>query len=583
MILKYLKTKEWLLVAICILLISVQVYFDLEIPAYMSSITTIISTGGTTDQVMDDGIGMALCAFGSLIAAITTGYIAAYIAASLSVRLRELQFEKVLSYSTKEMNDFSTASLITRSTNDVNQIQVIVAMGLQIVIKAPILAVWAMVKIADNSWQWSAATALAIIAVMAIISIFMIFIVPRFRKVQWLTDNLNRVTGENLSGVRVIRAYNAEEYQEGKFDKANEELTSNNLFTSRSMALMMPSMSLIMSLLSLSIYWIGAILINALNGDQSAQLTTFTDMIVFSSYAMQIVMAFIMTIYIIMFLPRALVASKRVQDVIEKDPSIKDGHVSDDTEMEGKISFENVSFRYSDTADYVLKDINLDIKKGETVAFIGSTGSGKSTLINLILRSYDITEGKILVDGVDVREYKLETLHKKMGYVPQKAVIFTGTVESNVRYGSSSESCTDEDMKKSIAISQGREFIENMDGTYKAELSRDGTNLSGGQKQRISIARAVCKKPEFYLFDDSFSALDYKTDRILRENLKKETIGVTCIIVAQRIGTIMEADQIIVLDEGRIVGIGKHKDLLRSCPVYHDIASSQLSPEELGL
>lgn len=583
MILKYLKAKEWLLVAICILLISVQVYFDLEIPAYMSSITTIISTGGTTDQVIDDGIGMVLCAFGSLIAAITTGYIAAYVAASLSVRLRELQFEKVLSYSTKEMNDFSTASLITRSTNDVNQIQVIVAMGLQIVIKAPILAVWAMVKIADNSWQWSAATALAIIAVMTMISIFMIFIVPRFRRVQWLTDNLNRVTGENLSGVRVIRAYNAEEYQEKKFDEANEELTSNNLFTSRSMALMMPSMSLIMSLLSLSIYWIGAILINALNGDQSAQLVTFTDMIVFSSYAMQIVMAFIMTIYIIMFLPRALVASKRVQEVIEKDPSIKDGPVSDNTEIKGQVSFENVSFRYSDTADYVLKDINLDIKKGETVAFIGSTGSGKSTLINLILRSYDITEGRILIDGVDIREYKLETLHEKMGYVPQKAVIFTGTVESNVRYGDSSENCTDEDMKRSIAISQGREFIENMDGTYKAELSRDGTNLSGGQKQRISIARAVCKKPEFYLFDDSFSALDYKTDRILRENLKKETAGVTCIIVAQRIGTIMEADQIVVLDEGHIVGIGKHKELLKNCSVYRDIASSQLSPEELGL
>jgi len=583
MILKYLKAKEWLLVAICILLISVQVYFDLEIPAYMSSITTIISTGGTTDQVMDDGIGMVLCAFGSLIAAITTGYIAAYIAASLSVRLRELQFEKVLSYSTKEMNDFSTASLITRSTNDVNQIQVIVAMGLQIVIKAPILAIWAMVKIADNSWQWSAATALAIIAVMVIISVFMIFIVPRFRRVQWLTDNLNRVTGENLSGVRVVRAYNAEKYQEKKFDEANEELTSNNLFTSRSMALMMPSMSLIMSLLSLSIYWIGAILINALNGDHSAQLMTFTDMIVFSSYAMQIVMAFIMTIYIIMFLPRALVASKRVQEVIEKDPSIKDGPVSDNTEIKGRISFENVSFRYSDTADYVLKDINLDIKKGETVAFIGSTGSGKSTLINLILRSYDITEGKILIDGVDIREYKLEALHEKMGYVPQKAVIFTGTVESNVKYGDSSENCTDEDMKRSIAISQGKEFIENMDGTYKAELSRDGTNLSGGQKQRISIARAVCKKPEFYLFDDSFSALDYKTDRILRENLKKETAGVTCIIVAQRIGTIMEADQIVVLDEGHIVGMGQHKELLKSCPVYRDIASSQLSPEELGL
>jgi ATP-binding cassette, subfamily B, multidrug efflux pump len=583
MILKYLKTKEWLLVAICILLISVQVYFDLEIPAYMSSITTIISTGGTTDQVVDDGVGMVLCAFGSLIAAITTGYIAAYVAASLSVRLRELQFEKVLSYSTKEMNDFSTASLITRSTNDVNQIQVIVAMGLQIVIKAPILAVWAMVKIADNSWQWSAATALAIIAVMTMISIFMIFIVPRFRKVQWLTDNLNRVTGENLSGVRVIRAYNAEEYQEKKFDEANEELTSNNLFTSRSMALMMPSMSLIMSLLSLSIYWIGAILINALNGDQSAQFVTFTDMIVFSSYAMQIVMAFIMTIYIIMFLPRALVASKRVQEVIEKDPSIKDGPVSNNTEMKGQISFENVSFRYSDTADYVLKDINLDIKKGETVAFIGSTGSGKSTLINLILRSYDITDGKILIDGVDIKEYKLETLHEKMGYVPQKAVIFTGTVEFNVKYGDSSENCTDEDMKRSIAISQGREFIENMDGTYKADLSRDGTNLSGGQKQRISIARAVCKKPEFYLFDDSFSALDYKTDRILRENLKKETAGVTCIIVAQRIGTIIDADQIVVLDEGHIVGIGKHKELLKGCPIYRDIASSQLSPEELGL
>lgn len=584
MILKYLKATEWCLVAICVFLIFIQVYFDLEIPAYMSSITTIISTGGTTDEVLHEGLGMIACAFGSLISAIITVYIAAYIAASLSMRLRELQFKNVLSYSTKEINKFSMASLITRSTNDVNQIQLVVALGLQVMIKAPILAVWAIIKIANKSWQWSAATAVAIIVLMLIISVFMIFVIPRFKKVQWLTDKLNRVTGENLSGVRVVRAYNAEDYQEDKFDKANEELTSNNLFTGRSMAFLIPSMSLIMSLLSLSVYWIGAILINNLNGNYSAQFVIFTDMIVFSSYAMQIVMAFIMTVFVFMFLPRAMVASKRIQEVINTESSIKGGNVTESpTGMEGEITFKNVSFKYVDSADYVLKDINLQIKKGETVAFIGSTGSGKSTILNLVLRFYDVTEGQILIDGVDIREYTLETLHKKMGYVPQRAVLFTGTVDSNVRYGDNSDIRTEEEVKRAIAIAQGKEFVEKMNGQYQSEISRGGTNISGGQKQRLSIARAICKKPEFYLFDDSFSALDYKTDRVLRDNLKKETNGVTSLIVAQRIGTIMEADQIVVLDNGHIIGVGKHKDLLHNCSVYHDIASSQLSEEELGL
>ncbi len=584
MILKYFKEREWGLAVICVFLITIQVYLELRIPGYMSSITMTISTGGTTDEVLDEGMGMVLCAFGSLLFATITGFIASYISASLSMRLRTMQFDRVQSYSMKEMNKFSTASLITRSTNDVNQIQMIVARGLQTLIRAPILAVWATLKIINNSWQWTAATALAIIVMVSLLSIMMFFVFPRFKKMQWLTDNINSAVSENLSGVRVVRAYNAEEHQEQKFEKANDELTKTNLFTTRSMSILAPSMSAVMSLLSLSIYWIGAIIIQASSGNHTEQLILFSDMIVFSSYAMMIVSSFIMTVMIFMFLPRAIVSSKRVQEVIDTEPSIKDGKMTEGLKGRcGEIEFKDVSFRYSDSSDYVLKNIDISVKKGDTVAFIGSTGSGKSTLVNLIPRFYDVTEGSVTIDGVDVRDYTLEALHRKIGYISQKAVIFTGTVDENVRYGDTSDDHSEDDVKHAIDIAQGKRFVEDMEKGYMEHLYRGGKNISGGQKQRISIARAVCRSPEIYIFDDTFSALDYKTDKALRNTLKKEVSRATVIIVTQRIGTIMDADQIIVIEDGQIVGKGKHEDLIRECPTYLEIASSQLSQEELGI
>lgn len=582
MILKYLQKKEWALAVLCVLLIALQVGLELQIPGYMSEITLLIQTGGTVSEVLTQGYWMIACSFGSLIAAIITGYTAAYIAASLSKRLRKLEFDKVETYSMNEINKFSASSLITRSTNDITQIQMTVAMGLQVVIRAPIMAVWALTKILGKSWQWTAATGVAVMVIIAAIVLVMVFVVPRFKKIQWLTDNLNRVTEENLSGVRVVRAYNAEDYQEEKFDRANEELTATNLFTSRAMALMMPGLTLTMSLLSLSIYWIGAVIIAA-SGNIQTQMTLFSDMVVFSAYAMQIIGAFMMTVVIMNILPRAMVAAKRVEEVINTESSIKDGTVTvSPAGKEGEITFKNVGFGYPGAADMILKDINIDVKKGETVAFIGSTGCGKSTLINLIPRFYDATSGEVLVDGIDVRDYTLKALHRKIGYVPQRSMMFTGTVDYNVRYGDTSEERTEEDVKKAVEIAQGKEFVEKMEDGYGSEISQGGTNLSGGQKQRISIARAVCRKPEIYIFDDSFSALDYRTDRVLREALKKETSGVTTLIVSQRIGTIMEADKIVVMEEGKIAGIGRHSDLLKNCPVYHEIAASQLTAEEMG-
>ncbi|MCK9322566.1 MAG: ABC transporter ATP-binding protein [Candidatus Methanomethylophilaceae archaeon] len=580
MILKYLKGKEWGIIVACVVLIGLQVYLDLEIPGYMSAITNIISTHGTSDMVMAEGWGMIACALGSLVSSIIVGYMATWVATSLSKRLRELQFDKVESFSMEEINKFSTASLITRSTNDITQIQTALAMGLQITIKAPILAVWAIIKISGKSWQWTAATSVAVFVLILIIGLLMFFVTSRYKKIQWLTDNLNRTTRENLTGIRVIRAYNAEGYQENRFDQANEDLTANNLFTTRAMSVMMPSMTTIMSLLSLSVYWIGAILISS--AGTASQLTLFSDMVVFSAYAMQIVMAFMMLIILFMILPRATVAARRVEEVINTESTILDGTVTTAPNNEvGEISFKNVGFKYPGASDYVLKDVSFDVHKGETVAFIGSTGSGKSTLVNLVPRFYDVTEGQITIDGVDIREYTQDALHSKMGYVPQKAVIFAGTVSSNVTYGSKFD--TEEDIRKAISIAQSTDFVEKMEGKYNSLISQGGTNVSGGQKQRISIARAVCRRPEIYIFDDSFSALDYKTDHMLRNALKKETGGTTSLIVAQRIGTIMDADKIVVIDEGRIVGIGKHKELLKTCPVYYEIASSQLSEEELSV
>ncbi len=577
---RYLNAREWALIALCTVLLGAQVWFDLEIPDYMSSITTLIQTGGTVDQIMSEGWMMIACALGSLATALAVAFVASYIAASLSKRLRSMQYDRVQSFSAAEMSKFSTASLITRSTNDITQVQLAFMMGLQVIIKAPILAVWAMLKITNKSWEWTAATAVAVIVMMAVIGLLMVFVIPRFKKIQWLTDDLNRNMREGLRGLRVVRAYNAESYQEGKFEDANEKLTANNLFANRGMAVMMPMITAVMSVLSLSIYWIGAFLIGA--AGPAAQIGLFSDMIVFLSYAMQIIMAFMMLVMVVIILPRAMVSAKRIEEILDTEPSVRDGDVdSSPSGSEGEIEFRNVSFKYPGASDYVLEDISFKASKGETVAFIGSTGSGKSTVVLLLMRSYDVTEGQVLVDGIDVRDYTLEALHRKMGYVPQTANLFSGTVASNVAYGDTAGDRTEADVRRAVAIAQGTDFVEKMDGAYEASISQGGTNVSGGQRQRLSIARAVCRRPEIYIFDDSFSALDYKTDRLLRSALRKETADVTSVIVAQRVGTIMDADRIVVLDEGRVAGTGTHSDLLGTCPVYGEIVRSQLSEEDL--
>ena len=581
MILKYLNAKHWAAIAVCVVLVAVMVYLELEIPGYMTSITAQL-TGLNTDMdvVLADGGMMLACAFGSLVVSIVVGCLAAWIATSFSMRLRDLEYSAVQSFSLEEMNRFSTSSLITRSTNDITQIQMTTAMGLMIIIRAPIMAVWAITKILDKNWEWTVATAVGVVAIVTIISIVMLYAIPRFKRIQGLTDNVNRVTRENLSGIRVVRAYNAESYQEAKSEEANRELTDTNLSANRAMATMFPAMMLVMNGLSLAIYWIGATLIDA--AAMEDQLTLFSDMVVFSSYAMQVVMSFIMLVMIFMILPRAMVASKRVQEVINTVPSIRDGPGAD-APREGTVEFRNVSFKYPGTSGDVLHDVSFTASKGETVAIIGATGSGKTTAVDLIPRLYDATEGQVLVDGVDVREYRLQDLRDRIGYVPQKAFMFKGTIESNVRYGHGSEASTEEQVRRAVGIAQAAEFVEFKEGGYGSEVAQGGTNLSGGQRQRLSIARAVCRDPEIYIFDDSFSALDYRTDRVLREALKREVSGATMLIVAQRIGTIIDADRIVVLDDGEVVGMGRHEELLRTCPVYLDIARSQLSDEELGL
>ena len=581
-IFKYLKPKEWLMALFSLIFVIVQVWLDLKSPDYMSEITMLVQTPGSAmSDIWLAGGKMLLCTLGSLASAVIVGYFAARIAAAFSKRLRSLLFNKVESFSMEEINRFSTDSLITRSTNDITQIQTLITMGLMLIIKAPIMAVWAITKIAGKGFEWSLVTGAAVALLVVMIGIIMIFVIPKFKKMQTLTDNMNRVTRENLTGLRVVRAYNAEDYQEKKFEEANEELTGTQLYTSRATAIMMPVMNMIMSGLSLSIYWIGAYLINA--ALMTDKLTLFSNMVVFSSYAMQVVMSFLMLVMIFIMLPRASVSAKRINEVLDTEPTILDGsHTNGVPGLKGEVTFQHVGFKYPDAADYVLEDVNFTVKQGETIAFIGSTGSGKSTLINLVPRFFDATEGEILIDGVNIKEYTQEALHNKIGYVPQKAVLFKGSVSSNVAYGDNGgNGFSEHEIKKAVAIAQGTDFVERMEGGYEADIAQGGTNVSGGQKQRLAIARAVCRKPEIDIFDDSFSALDYKTDRILRNVLKKETAGVTSMIVAQRIGTIMDADQIIVLDEGRVVGKGKHKDLLQNCEVYRQIAMSQLSEEEL--
>ena len=524
---------------------------------------------------------MLACAFGSLVMAIVVGYIAAYIGTNLGKTLRERQFANVQRFSAAELNRFSIYSLITRSTNDVNQVQLAFTIGFMVCIRAPIMAVWAILKISTKNVEWTMATAVSIIGMVCCISVIIWYVYPRFKKIQWMNDDVNRITKEGLSGIRVIHAYNAERFQEQRFEEANAKLTGTHLEVTRALAFLFPIITLVMSALSMAIYWIGAIIINGTPAIQD-RITEFSDMVVFSSYAMQVIGAFLLLILVFMVLPRAMVAARRIDEVITTEPTIKDGTVEGSPQgAEGEISFRNVSFRYPDAARDSLTDISFDISKGQTLAIIGSTGSGKSTLVKMIPRFYDVTGGQILVDGVDVREYTLDSLHSKIGYVPQKASLFSGTIESNVNYGDTETGRTEDDVREAVRIAQATEFVEAMEDDYQGKVAEGGTNLSGGQKQRISIARAVCRRPEFYIFDDSFSALDYKTDRVLRSELKKETAGVTTIIVAQRIGTIMDADKIVVLDEGRMVGIGTHEKLLRDCDVYHQIAVSQLSEEEL--
>ena len=583
-IFKRLSLKEWLQAGVSLVFIVAQVWLDLKLPDYMAQITVLTQTPGSDiAEIWQAGGYMLLCALGSFAAAVIVGFFASRIAASFSQRLRSLLFHKVDSFSMEEISRFSTASLITRSTNDVTQIQILVTMGLQLIIKAPIMAVWAITKIAGKGMEWTVATGVAVVVILIMMSLLLIFVMPKFQKMQTLTDNLNRVTMENLSGVRVVRAYNAEGYQNSKFELANGALTQNQLFTSRSMAIMMPMMFLVMSGLTLSIYWIGAYLITAAQAME--KLTLFSNMVVFSAYAMQVIMSLMMLVMIFILLPRAMVSAKRINEVLDTVPVITDGKATEGLPgLAGEITFNHVCFRYPGASEDVLHDVSFTAHRGETIAFIGSTGSGKSSVINLIPRFFDATEGEVLVDGINVKDYQLQALNNKIGYVPQKAVMFKGTVASNVAYGENGQSAhTEDDLRNAVRIAQSTEFVEKMDGNYHAEIAQGGTNVSGGQKQRLSIARAICRKPEIYIFDDSFSALDYQTDHLLRQALKQETAGVTSLIVAQRIGTIMSADQIVVLDEGRVVGIGKHRELLSDCEVYREIAMSQLSEEELAV
>lgn len=575
---KYLRKKDWLYIFISLCFIVCQVWLDLKIPDYMSEITRLIQTPDSAlGDVLVVGMKMLGCALLSMAATFIVGYFVAIVAAGLSRRLREAVYDKVISFSMEEMGRFSTASLITRSTNDISQVQMVIAIGLQASVKAPIMAAWAITKIINKNLAWSAATGVAVAFLLVLITILFVLVVPGFRKIQSLTDNINRVARENLSGVRVVRAYNAEKYQEDKFAKANEELTSVNLFTQKMMAIMMPAMTLISSGLTLSIYWIGVYLID--KAELTEKIGLFSDMIVFSSYAMQVIMSFMMLTFTFIILPRAIVSSKRINEVLETKNRIMDGEGCENITETGTVEFRNVSFHYPDAADDMISGISFKANKGEMVAFIGATGSGKTTLINLIPRFYDATGGEVLVDGVNVKKYKLSELRKKIGYATQKALLFSGTIEENVCYGA--DTPDSERLNEALEISQAKEFVEKLTDNVKSKISQGAVNVSGGQKQRLSIARSLYNKPEILIFDDSFSALDYRTDKILRKELRERSKGSTSLIVAQRIGTIMEADLIIVLEEGRIVGQGKHKELLKSCPIYKEIAMSQLSEEEL--
>lgn len=579
---KNFNKKDYLIILICIFLIFIQVWLDLRLPDYMSSITRLVQTeGNNMGEIVMQGAYMLFCAFGSLLSAVFVGYLASLLSASFSKLLRKKIFNKVEDFGTEEIKKFSTSSLITRTTNDVTQIEMLISMGLQMLIKAPIMAVWAISKILNKSIEWSALTGAGVVILLLTIGILMIIVLPRFEKVQKLIDKVNGVTRENLTGIRVIRAFNAEKYQEKRFENVNSELTNTQLFNQKCFAILNPVMNIVMHFLTLGIYFVGAILIE--KAGMVDKINLFSNMVVFSSYGMQVIMSFLMLAMIFMMWPRAQVSAKRINEVIDEKVSIVDGKLDETSSKEvGTVEFKNVSFKYPDADEYLLKNISFKVEKGETIAFIGSTGSGKSTLINLVPRFYDVTDGEILVDGINVKDYKQEVLHNKIGYVPQKAVMFTGSISENVSYGDNGKDKANlEQIKKAIDVAQGTDFVMKMDGEYEAHIARGGTNVSGGQKQRLAIARAIARDPEIYIFDDSFSALDYKTDATLRRELKNYTKDATSMIVAQRIGTIINADKIVVLEKGECVGIGNHKELLKSCDVYKEIALSQLSKEEL--
>lgn len=593
-LLKRMNTKDRWLALVCVLLVAGQVFLDLKLPDYTKKITTLI---GSESDVLSDyfiaGGKMLACALGSAILAVIVGFFAAMIAADFSFNIRDKVFSKVSDFGNGEIKKFSTASLITRTTNDITQIQMFVAMGLQVMLKAPIMAVWAIYKIVGKSWELSIVTASAVIVIVTTIVVLLLVLLPKFKIVQKQVDDVNRTTRENLTGLRVVRAFNAEKYQEEKFEKTNESLMKTQMFTMRGMSFLFPVMILVQSGLTLGIYWLGAYLINnitlPLTGTLGELLTSFTsrvdmlgDVVTFNSYALYVVMSFVLLVAIFMILPRAQVSAKRINEVLDEEITVKEGTVSGTENEKGTVEFRNVSFRYPDASEDCLKNISFTVDPGETIAFIGATGSGKSTLIGLAARLYDATEGTVLIDGRDIRDYTFEELYSKLGYVPQKAVLFSDTIENNVAFGSTKHKIERDDVEYAIKIAQASDFVSKTEDGLNSNIAQGGANVSGGQKQRLAIARAIARIPEILIFDDSFSALDYKTDRALRERIQNDLKGTTCMIVAQRIGTIRHANKIVVLDNGESVGIGTHEELMRNCPVYQEIALSQLSQSELA-
>lgn len=582
-LLQKMRRREWGMAAVCVLFILGQIYFDLSLPDYMSDLTVLIKTPGSTmSDILQTGAEMLGCTLASAVLCVICGYLTAKVAAGFSYSTRELVFQKIADFGQEEMMAFSVPSLINRTTNDITQIQMLVAMGLQIIIKSPIMAVWAVIKIVGKSWTLSAITAGFVAALLVMMVVIISVVVPRFRRVQKLTDHINLVARENLTGINVVHAYNAEEYQNDKFQKSNETLMQTQLFNQRTFALLMPAVTFAMNVLSLVIYWVGAAIVNHVPAaDTALRLSTFSDIVVFGTYATYVIMSIMMMVMIIMLIPAAQVSAQRINEVLDTHVRLREGSRSEAPET-GTVEFRHVSFHYPSSDKNVLEDISFQAKRGETVAFIGATGSGKTTLVSLAARFYDATEGEVLIDGVNVKDYSFDALYDRIGYVTQRAILFSGDIRSNVLFGRSRGGTSDPDVQSALDLAQATEFVSKLPGGLTAPIAQGGTNVSGGQKQRLSIARALARKPEILIFDDSFSALDYRTDAKLRGGLANQLQNTTRMIVAQRIGTIRDADKIIVLDEGRMVGIGTHEELMKSCPVYQEIARSQLSSEELG-